>query len=126
MIEDTNWFLEVWAVVSPVVDTVVWPALGVIAVLLVRRFLGERAAQILQEMLQSAAKRAAGKALAENTNPLSTQLPSTELVATGVTYLKKTMPDTIETLKVSDDKLKDIVTANVGILMSPSEKGAVK
>lgn len=119
--KDVNWLKEIWKVIEPLWDAVIWPALGIIAVFLARKFVGDRAAQILQDMLQSAAKRAAGKALMENKAPLVADQPNPQLIKTGVDYLKSTMPDTIKKLQVGDERLKEIVTANVGILLSPSE-----
>lgn len=104
------------------------PVLGTIIGYYVKRWAGERAAQIAQTMFQSAAERAAAKALAEKGVTPDTPQKAKDAasdagaVKSGVDYLKATMPDTVKANKLDDKMLQDIVVANMGKLIL----GAVK
>ena len=114
---------SVWTVLNNALYTLTMaliPVIGTVIAVYVRKWLGDRAAQIAQAMFQAAAERGAAKALneagaTEQAKPIGTP-PAPSTIATGVDYLKATMPDTIKRLEISDQKLGDVIQANIGKL----------
>lgn len=111
--------MELWTVLNESLYTLTMaliPVVGTILAFYIRKWLGDRAAQIAQQMFQAAAERAAAKAL--NQTPSEPKAvgtsPSPSTVAIGVDYLKTTMKETIAKIGISDSTLADVVEANIG------------
>lgn len=114
---------NIWQQVQEVALTIFYailPPLGIIVVFFVRQYMGERAAQIAQAIIQGAAERGAGKAIeaapsgAVKINP-----------APGVEYMNKTMAEKIAKMGITPNVLTDLVLANIGKLMA-GKPAAVK
>lgn len=103
-----------WSVINDTLYTTILalvPAIAAIVAFYVRKFVGDRAAQVVQQMIQAAGERAAAKAIAAS-KP-DAHPPSEANVAVGIEYMKTTMKETLAKAGASDQNIRDIVLANI-------------